>query len=172
MSHNRDLAEFGAARLAWQHSRSAKQMNGHSTDRATSLDSATAVVTAPRPTPVAGSMLASRSLVLPRSLWPLAGVVATYVLAAFLIPTLAPVAISDDWTYARSVEYLVNDGRFHILSVAAATQVFQLFWGALFAEVFGMTFGALRLSTVVLVFLSGLAFYGLCRELRVSRERS
>jgi 4-amino-4-deoxy-L-arabinose transferase-like glycosyltransferase len=117
-------------------------------------------------------MLASRSLVLPRSLWPLAGVVATYVLAAFLIPTLAPVAISDDWTYARSVEYLVNDGRFHILSVAAATQVFQLFWGALFAEVFGMTFGALRLSTVVLVFLSGLAFYGLCRELRVSRERS
>jgi 4-amino-4-deoxy-L-arabinose transferase-like glycosyltransferase len=90
----------------------------------------------------------------------------------FVIPTLAPVAISDDWTYARSVEYLINDGRFEILSVAAATQIFQLFWGGLFAALFGMTFGALRLSTIVVVFLSGFAFFGLCRELKVSRERS
>src|SRR5262249_8567450 len=41
-----------------------------------------------------------------------------------------------------------------------------------FAEVFGMSFGALRVSTIVLVLFSGLAFYGLCREMRVSRERS
>lgn len=100
------------------------------------------------------------------------GVIATYLLSLFIVPTLAPVAISDDWTYARSVEYLVWDGRFHILSVAAATQVFQLFWGALFAELFGMSFGALRLSTITLVLISGLAFYGVCRELRISRERS
>jgi len=118
------------------------------------------------------SALWSQVASVPRSLWPLFGVIATYVLAIFVIPTLAPVAISDDWTYARSVEYLVWDGRFHILSVAAATQVFQLFWGALFAELFGMAFGALRLSTISLVLLSGLAFYGICRELRISRERS
>jgi len=30
---------------------------------------------------------------------------------------------------------------------------------------FEPTFGVLRLSTIVLVMLSGLAFYGLCREL-------
>jgi hypothetical protein len=114
----------------------------------------------------------ARSFAIPRSLWPLVAVGAVYVLAAFVVPTLAPVAISDDWTYTRSVEYLVWEGKFHVLSVAAATQVTQLFWGALFAEIFGVTFGALRLSTVVLVGVSGLAFYGLCRELRVSRERS
>lgn len=110
--------------------------------------------------------------VVPTSLWPVIAVFATYIASLFIVPTLAPVGISDDWTYARSVEYLVWDGRFHILSVAAATQVFQLFWGALFAELFGMSFGALRLSTITLVLLSGVAFYGICRELKVSPQRS
>src|SRR4051812_12175477 len=49
----------------------------------------------------------------PRTLLPLAIVITTYVLGACFIPTMAPVAISDDWTYARSVEYLVREGRFH-----------------------------------------------------------
>lgn len=167
VTHNRNQV----VTMTWQQSRSAERLNGHNKDSASTLES-TAVATATRSDPATGSTLSWRLLSLPRSLWPLGVVVATYAIAAFVVPTLAPVAVSDDWTYARSVEYLVNDGRFHILPVAAATQVFQLFWGALFAEVFGMTFGALRLSTVVLVFLSGLAFYGLCREMRVSRERS
>ena len=95
-----------------------------------------------------------------------------YLLAILIVPTFADVSISDDWTYARSVEYLVNNGQFHILPVAAATQLFQLVWGAAFALVFGMSFGALRLSTVVLVGLSGLAFYGTLRTLHIDRERS
>lgn len=109
---------------------------------------------------------------LDRSLWPLLAVMALFISATVVIPTFAPVAISDDWTYARSVEYLVLDGRFHILPIAAATQVFQLFWGAGFALAFGMTFGVLRLSTIVLVGISGLAMFGICRELGVSRQRS
>jgi 4-amino-4-deoxy-L-arabinose transferase-like glycosyltransferase len=157
--------------MAWQHSRSAERLNGQSTEPASTLEPA-AVATATHPSHVAEPFITSRLTTVPRSLWPLTAVLTTYVLAAFVVPTLAPVAISDDWTYTRSVEYLVRDGKFHILSVAAATQVFQLFWGTLFAELFGMTFGALRLSTVVLVLLSGLAFYGLCRELGISRERS
>ena len=99
-------------------------------------------------------------------------VLGAYLLAMVWLPTFADVAISDDWTYTRSVEYLVNQGRFHILPVAAATQVFQLFWGAGFALVFGMTFGALRLSTVVLVLISGVALYRTCRALGINRERS
>lgn len=109
---------------------------------------------------------------LPRSLLPLAIVIATYAIAALLIPTFAPVAISDDWTYARSVEYLVRQGRYHIVPVAAATMVFQLFWGGSFSYIFGMSFGALRFSTVVITFLGGLAFYGTCREIGINRNRS
>jgi len=95
-----------------------------------------------------------------------------YLLAMIWLPTFADVAISDDWTYTRSVEYLVNQGRFHILPVAAATQVFQLFWGSAFALIFGMSFGSLRLSTVVLILISGLALYRTCRALHIDRERS
>lgn len=151
----------------------ASSLPAHTQAQSPSVQSAvdTPVVT-PSPLAQTRTSLALRLRAIPRSFWPLIGVIATYVLAVFVIPTLAPVAISDDWTYARSVEYLVWDGRFHILSVAAATQVFQLFWGALFAELFGMSFGALRLSTITVVLLSGLAFYGICRELRISRERS
>jgi hypothetical protein len=108
----------------------------------------------------------------PRSLWPLVAVCIIYAAATFIIPTLAPVSISDDWTYTRSVEILIHQGRFEVLPVAAATLVFQTFWGGLFAFLFGMTFGVLRVSSVVLTFLGGIAFYGLCREVGVSRERS
>jgi len=60
-----------------------------------------------------------------------------YALATILLPTLAPVSISDDWTYIRSVEYLVNRWEIHILPVAAATEITQLFWGGAFGLVFG-----------------------------------
>lgn len=133
-----------------------------------------AVGASPAPTPSLASFARpfARWLTILRLNWPLTAVLSAYGLAMLIIPTLAPVGISDDWTYARSVEYLVWDGRFHILPVSAATQIFQLFWGALFASIFGMTFGALRLSTIAIVFLSGLALYGICRQLNVSRSRS
>ncbi len=109
---------------------------------------------------------------LPRSYWPLAGVALLYLVAAFVIPTGAEVGISDDWTYVLSVQNLVNEGRFEILPVSAATMVFQLFWGGFFAFLFGMSFGALRVSTILITGLGGLAVFGICRELGVSRERS
>ena len=108
----------------------------------------------------------------PRSLWPFAGVILLYVVAIFIIPTNVDVGISDDWTYVLSVDNLVTHGRFDILSVSAATMVFQLFWGGLFAFIFGMSFGVLRVSTIVITLLGGLAVFGMCRELGVTRERS
>src|SRR5215211_5087845 len=70
---------------------------------------------------------------------PLAAVLGLYILAAFIIPTTADVAISDDWTYVRSVEILHDTGELKVLPVAAAAVVFQTLWAGLFAEVFGMS---------------------------------
>ena len=103
---------------------------------------------------------------------PLAAVLGLYILAAFIIPTTADVAISDDWTYVRSVEILHDTGELKVLPVAAAAVVFQTLWAGLFAEVFGMSLGIVRLATVVLTFASGLAMYGLCRELGINQRRS
>ena len=104
---------------------------------------------------------------------PLLATLAAYVVAAVaVVPTMAPVAISDDWTYARSVEILIREDRLEVLPVAAATVVFQALWGGAFAAVLGLSFGAMRVSTVVLHAVSGLAIYGLCRELGQSRARA
>lgn len=99
-------------------------------------------------------------------------VIAAFGLTTFLVPTTAPVAISDDGMYSRSVEILLRDGELEILPLSAVTQVFQTVWGALFGLVLGDDLGVFRISTVVLTALGGWACYGLCRQLGVTRNRS
>jgi hypothetical protein len=96
-------------------------------------------------------------------------VLAGFALAAMVLPTMTPVALWDDWMYARSVEDLVLRGHLRIHELSAANLLFQVLWSWPFAKLFGMTFGVLRLSTVVLVGLSGWALYGLLRELHIER---
>lgn len=119
---------------------------------------------------VAGLRGALRTRLLPHVF--LALVLAGFAVSAFIVPTLAPVAIGDDWVYARSVEILVQQHHLKILDLSVATLVFQAVWGAIFSEIFGLSLGVMRLSTVVLVGISGAACYGLCRELGISRLRS
>lgn len=107
-----------------------------------------------------------------RRWWPLGIVLACYAIAALIVPTMTSAPVSDDWVYARSVEILVQQHHLKILDLTVVTLIFQVAWGALFAKIFGLGFGALRLSTVTLMFLSGIALYGLCRELTISRSRS
>jgi hypothetical protein len=102
----------------------------------------------------------------------LVSVLLLYVVAAAVVPIFAPVPVGDDWVYSRSVEILVREGRLHVLDLSVVTLVFQVIWGSLFSLLFGLSFGAMRLSTVVLTFLSGITFYALCRELAVDRTRS
>lgn len=99
-------------------------------------------------------------------------VLAAYGIAAFMIPTFIAAPVGDDWVYSRSVEILLREGQLRILDLSVVTLVFQVAWGAVFSSLFGLSFGALRLSTVVLMGLSAFAFYGLCRELAVDRTRS
>jgi hypothetical protein len=99
-------------------------------------------------------------------------VLAAYLLTALLVPVRAPVALSDDWTYARSVEILLGEGRLRILDIAGASAIPQILWGATFGLFADNLFGALRIATVVFIWLSGMACYGLCRELELTRGRS
>jgi 4-amino-4-deoxy-L-arabinose transferase-like glycosyltransferase len=103
--------------------------------------------------------------------YPITLVLLAFAVAAVVVPTLAPVATTDDWAYARSAQILLAEGRLTIFPVVAATAVFQVVWGALFGIIFGPTLGVFRLSTVVITALGGLALYGLCRDLSVTRAR-
>ncbi len=104
--------------------------------------------------------------------WPILMVVVIFASAAFVVPTFAPIATTDDWAYTRSVEILYHEGTLRIFPVVAATAVSQIAWGTLFYALFGMDFGAVRLSTVVATTLGGWGVYALCRELGVSHGRS
>jgi hypothetical protein len=104
--------------------------------------------------------------------WPILAVAAAFAGTAFVIPTLSPTAVSDDFLYVRSVEILLDDGELRMLPAAAVTGVFQIVWGALFAGVFGDSLGVLRAATVTFALLGGVAMYALCRELGVTRGRS
>lgn len=104
--------------------------------------------------------------------WAALLVVALYGLTAFIVPTLTPAAVSDDWVYVRSVEILVRQGQLKIIDLSVVTLLFQIVWGALFALPFGPSFGTLRIATLVLTALGGVALYGLCRELRIGRMGS
>jgi len=99
-------------------------------------------------------------------------VLTAYAASAFLIPILANVAVTDDWVYYRSVETLLVDHVVRVHEMSSAALVFQTVWGAAFAGPLGLSFGALRISTVVLVGLSGIAFYAVCRELGIARSWS
>ena len=104
--------------------------------------------------------------------WALLIVLGLFSASAFIVPTLASVAVSDDFLYARSVDTLLSNGELVILPATAATLVFQVGWGAAFAGIFGYSFGVLRVATVVLTLGSSVAVYGLCRELGVDKSRS
>jgi 4-amino-4-deoxy-L-arabinose transferase-like glycosyltransferase len=107
-----------------------------------------------------------------RAHWVFLCVLGAYAVSAFMVPTLAPVSVSDDPLYARSVEILVRQGNFRILPISVASTVSQVWWGALFTTVFPDTLGVLRLGTVCVTFIGAIAVYALCRELGVTQTRS
>jgi hypothetical protein len=106
-----------------------------------------------------------------RTHWALLAVFVAFALAALVVPTLAPVATTDDWAYARSAQILLDEGRLTVFPVVAATAISQIVWGALFGFIFEPTFGIFRVSTVTITALGGLALYGLCRDLGVVPAR-
>lgn len=107
-----------------------------------------------------------------RGHWQLVLVMVVFFGSMFVIPVMSDAPSTDDWAYSRSVEILVHEGRLHILDLTVVTLLFQLAWGTIFSFIFGVGFGAMRLSTVVLVGLSIPAMYGICRILGVRRSLS
>lgn len=104
--------------------------------------------------------------------WPVIIPLILFAIAATIVPTMTNIATTDDWGYSRSVEILMEDRHLRIFPVVAATAVGQVLWGGLFAAIFGMTLGVMRLSTVVMVALGAVALYAVLRQLGVSKGRS
>jgi hypothetical protein len=73
--------------------------------------------------------------------------------------------LNDDWSYSRSVEILVHQGRFDLV-YGGMPLLTQVAWGTLVTVPFGFSFAALRASTWVLGFVGLVAMFALLRSLR------
>src|SRR5574341_303578 len=104
--------------------------------------------------------------------WPLLMVIALFVLTVLFVNPLRETAIGDDWAYALTVRHLVETGEYRPHEALAANFLFQAYWGALFARVFGFSYTVLRVSTLVLLFAGTVAFYLLAGEHGLSRTEA
>jgi len=95
-----------------------------------------------------------------------------YFSAAVLIHPFVDLPFHDDWTYAWSVEHLLKTGELRVLDWSAHYPFAQILWGSLFCLPYGFSFSALRVSTAVLAWLTGLALYGTLREFGRTRSES
>ncbi|MDP3544218.1 MAG: glycosyltransferase family 39 protein [Elusimicrobiota bacterium] len=70
--------------------------------------------------------------------------------AAALRALLRDFPLDDDWAYYTAARALVERGELRVPDIVSPTMIAHTAWGALFAKAFGLSFGALRASTLAL----------------------
>ncbi len=80
---------------------------------------------------------------------PAAACASTPLLCYFLIRPYAEIGIVDDWSYVKSAQVLAQTGHIAYNGWASPMLGWQLYFGALFIKIFGFSFTAVRLSTVI-----------------------
>ena len=88
-----------------------------------------------------------------------------FVAVAMAVGAHRDIPVIDDWTYAWSVERLLDDGRIEVLDWSAVYPLGHSLWGAAWSLVLGFSFATLRLSTLALSLLASCALYLILREL-------
>ena len=78
----------------------------------------------------------------------------------------------DDWAYIKTVYNFLQTGVLRINEWTATSLVFQVYWGALFAKIFGFSPKILHLSTLTLFYFGTIFFYLLLKKLTLSSNRS
>lgn len=89
---------------------------------------------------------------------PLRTLLGFWLLAMLLTWPVGDFPLDDDWSYAEAVKHWVDTGEYWVSDWPAMTLFTQVIWGGLFVKVFGFSFYALRISTLVLAVLGLFAF--------------
>jgi 4-amino-4-deoxy-L-arabinose transferase-like glycosyltransferase len=100
----------------------------------------------------------------------LTGVIVLYLTAVAIVNPFRECPMMDDWAYGQTVWHFVETGQYKLHEWLSANIPFQALWGAVFCGVFGNTFTALRLSTIVLAIVGLVSLYGLAREHGLGRH--
>lgn len=89
--------------------------------------------------------------------------------AIWLVNPVGNFPLNDDWSYAQTVQRLVQDGEYRLTGWTSMPLLTQVFWGSLFTQLFGFSFTALRFSTLLLSFCGGLFSFFLLRKLATEK---
>jgi 4-amino-4-deoxy-L-arabinose transferase-like glycosyltransferase len=98
--------------------------------------------------------------------------VAFFLLAVLLVPPRGEFPINDDWDYHATVADLLHHGEMRLSDWPAMPLVGQIYWGAGFAKLFGLSYQTLRFSVLCFALLGALALYYWARAIERSREES
>lgn len=72
-----------------------------------------------------------------------------YIVCFIIVQPFGNFPLNDDWAYSKSVKLLYETGHFTIGEWGAMSLFTHIAWGFLFTKVFGYSFLALRISTLV-----------------------
>lgn len=89
----------------------------------------------------------------------------TYLVLVLLMLPFRQLSYQDDFAFYLTVKNFLSTGVLKISEWSAPSLIFQTYWGAFFASIFGMSFKALHLSNVVLFYFGLVAFYLTLKEL-------
>jgi Dolichyl-phosphate-mannose-protein mannosyltransferase len=85
--------------------------------------------------------------------------VTIYVISLFFVNPIGDFPLMDDWSFARAVEGLVDQGDWRPSGFTAMPLIAQSLWGAIFCILNGFSFNSLRLSTVILAIVGIVGVY-------------
>jgi hypothetical protein len=80
--------------------------------------------------------------------------------------------LDDDWSYIRAAQTFYQTGQMKFTPWTSPSLVFQVWWGTLFAWVFGFSINILIVSTLVISGLGSIFFYLLLREAEWDAQKS
>ncbi len=93
-----------------------------------------------------------------------------WMVSIVIVNPIGEFPLNDDWAFAKGVYNLVEKGQLILGDWPAITLVAQLFWGALFCKIFGLSLTVLRISTLISSFIGVIAFYGIARQITQNKE--
>lgn len=99
-------------------------------------------------------------------------IILIYLFLVFIISPVGDFPLNDDWSYAKSVWYLIYQHKVLFTWWTVTSLMAQVLWGSLFCFIFGFSFTVLRVSTIVLSCIGILYFYSILQELGHSRLNS
>jgi len=93
-------------------------------------------------------------------------------LCLLVIWPVAEIGINDDWSYILTTQAFVHTHHFIYNGWATAMLGWQVFWGALFAQLLRPDFVGIRLATIPIALLTAILFHAILRNFGMNRAHA